>query len=206
MVKRSNTLRAIAQGVAFLGVAESAEPKLKRFYPVACRDALREIWGVEGVDDVKRRMSPRERDEMFADPLPLWFPERPLIAFNFALWEGPAARDRETYSRWLRRMTDLSFGLVKRLLLSVASPRKIIESAHEIWKADHTHGVMEGRCEADDRGTIVLRDSLFMQTPQARAGMAEMLRYIVELGGAKGAIEKHALVPPGVLQVKLRWA
>jgi hypothetical protein len=187
-------------------VGESGEPKLKRFYAVASCDALREIWGTDGVADVTRRMPERERHEMFAENLPIWFPERPLIAFNFALWEGPCDRDRERYFRWLRRMTDLSFGVVKKLVLSMASPRKILESAAELWKADHTHGVMEGRCEGDDHGTIILRDSVFVDTPQARAGMAENLRYIMELGGAKGAIEKHALVPPRTLEVRLRWA
>jgi hypothetical protein len=187
-------------------VGESAEPKLKRYQVIAGCDALREIWGADGVDDVKRRMPVRERGETFAEHLPLWFPERPFIAFNFALWEGPCARSRESYVRWLHRTTDLGFGVVKKLLLSTASPRKILESAADLWKADHTHGVMEGRLETDGRGTLTLRDSPFVDTPQARAGMAESLRYVVELAGAKGAIEKHALVPPRTLEVRLRWA
>lgn len=187
-------------------MGESGEPKLKRFYATACSDALREIWGADGVEDVKRRMPARERDEMFAEHLPIWFPERPLIAFNFALWEGPCGRDRERYFRWLRRQADLSFGVVKKLVLSMASPRKIIESAGELWKADHTHGVMEGRCEGDGHGTLVLRDSIFVDTPQARAGISENLRYIVELAGAKGVVEKHSLLPPRALEVRLRWA
>jgi hypothetical protein len=169
-------------------------------------DALREIWGADGLADVTRRMPVRERQEVFAEHLPLWFPERPLIALNYAIFEGLCDRKRELYFPWVHRMLDLSFGVVKKLVLSMASPRKVFESAAELWKADHTHGEMEGRCEADGRGTMVLHDSLFVDTPQARAAMAEMLRYIMELGGARGAIEKHALVPPRTLEVRLRWA
>jgi hypothetical protein len=187
-------------------VPESAEPKVKRFYAVASIDALREIWGADGLADVARRMPARERQEMLAEHLPIWFPERPLIAFNFALFEGLCDRRRELYFPWVHRMLDLSFGVVKKLVLGMASPRKILESAGELWKADHTHGVMQGRCEGDDRGTMVLRDSFFVDTPQARAAMAEMLRYILELGGARGAIEKHALVAPRTFEVRLRWA
>ncbi len=184
----------------------SAEPRIKSYYAQASRDALREIWGPRGVEDVAGRMAPAHRDELFAPRLPVWFPERVLIAFNFALWEGPVARRRDTYERWLWRTTDLSFGVVRRLVLSLASPRRIFESAPELWRADHTHGTLQGRCDDDRTGTFVLRDSPFVETPQGRAAISESFRYIVQLGGARGAVEKHALTAPGVLEVRLRWA
>jgi hypothetical protein len=186
-------------------MGDEAEPRIKRFYASASRDAVRALWGEAGLSDVAARMSEVDREAMLAPHLPLWVRERALIAFNFALWEGPVDRNRQRYERWLHAMTDMSFGVVKRLVLSLASPEKVLLVSGEMWKADHTHGVMTGHCEGK-RGTLTLAGSAFVETPQARAGMAEMTRYIMQLAGAKGVVEKHALVPPGVLEVKLRWA
>jgi hypothetical protein len=186
-------------------MGEAAEPGIKRFYVAASRDAVRAVWGEDGLADVAGRMSERDRETIFAPHLPLWVRERALIAFSFALWEGPVDRKRERYEKWLHTMTDMSFGVVKRLVLSMASPEKVLLGAGDLWKADHTHGVMTGRFDGH-RGIITLTDSPFVETPQARAATAEMLRYIMELAGAKGVLEKHALVPPGILEVKLHWA
>jgi len=186
-------------------MGDASEPKIKRFYAAASRDAVRVLWGEAGLADVAARMTERDREVMLAPDLPLWVPERALIAFNFALWEGPVDRARPRYEKWLHTMTDMSFGVVKRLVLSMASPEKVLLASGEMWKADHTHGVMTGRCDGK-RGMVTLTGSEFVATPQARAGMAEMSRYILQLAGAKGVVEKHALVPPGVLEIKLRWA
>ena len=188
-----------------MAVGESAEPKIKRFYAAAARDAVRALWGDDGVADVAARMSDDDRDAMLAPHLPLWVRERAFIAFSFALWEGPVGRTRERYERWLHTMTDMSFGVVKRLVLSMASPQKVFLSSGDLWKADHTHGTMAGRVDGH-RGIITLTDSPYVETPQGRAAIAELLRYILELAGAKGVIEKHVLVPPGTLEVKFRWA
>ncbi|HEY3820474.1 MAG TPA: hypothetical protein VGL81_25085 [Polyangiaceae bacterium] len=186
-------------------MGEEGEPKVKRFYAAAARDAVRVIWGEKGLADVAARMSEAHRAAMLVPDLPQWVPERALIAFNFALWEGPVDRARPRYEKWLHTMTDMSFGVVKRLVLSMASPEKVILVAGDMWKTDHTHGEMVGRCEGK-RGTLTLSGSPYVETPQGRAGMAEMSRYILQLAGAKGVVEKHALVPPGVLEIKLRWA
>jgi hypothetical protein len=186
-------------------MGDDVEPKIKRFYVAASRDAVRDLWGESGLADVASRMAAFDRDAMLDPQLPAWVRERALIAFSFALWEGPVGRVRTRYERWLHRMTDMSFGVVKRLVVSLASPEKILESAGAMWKADHTHGVMTGRCDGR-RGVLTLADSPYIETPQGRAATAEMLRYILQLAGARGVVEKHALVPPGILEVKLRWA
>jgi hypothetical protein len=186
-------------------VGKSDEPMIKSFYVAASRDAVRAIWGDVGMADVAARMTDCDRETVLAPRLPVWVPERALVAFNFALWEGPVDRNRERYFTWLHRMTDMSFGVVKRLVLSMASPERAVASAADLWKADHTHGRMEGRVDGH-RATFTLVESPYVETPQGRAGMAEILRYILELAGAKGVLEKHALVPPSTLEVKVRWA
>jgi hypothetical protein len=186
-------------------VGKSDEPMVKRFYVTASLDAARSLWGDGAMADVAARMSVADRDAVHAPHLPLWVREHALIAWNFALWEGPVDRKRQRYEAWLHRMTDLSFGVVKRLVLSMASPEKVLTSAADLWKSDHTHGRMLGHCDGN-RGIVTLVDSPYVETPQGRAGIAEMLRYIMQLAGARGAIERHALVPPRALEVRLHWA
>jgi hypothetical protein len=183
------------------------EPKVKSYFAIASREAVREVWGDEGVRAVSASLAPRVRDDVFAEPLPLWIAERSFIALHLAMYETVAERNREEYFRVLRKMTDKSFGVVRRFLVTIASPSRFLESAGSMWKADHTHGSLEGRCDANGRGgALVLRDSPFTETPHARRGIAENLRYVLELTGANGAVATHALVAPGVLEIKLRWA
>jgi len=177
---------------------------MKRYYFRAAVDATRATWGEAGVKDAATRMPARERDEFFAEPLPEWAPTRAMIAWNFALWEGPVRRDKPVYFSWVRRMTDLSFGRVKKLFLSMATPEKLIASAGELWNAEQTTGTLDGLVHGKT-GTLVLRHHPYTETPQARAGISEMMRYSVELTRAKGATSTHALIAPGALQIKIRW-
>ena len=179
---------------------------MKRYFATATRDALREQWGNAGVRDTAERVPQRVRDDILHDR-GTWVSERSFIAFHIAIFEGVAGHDRETYNRIIRRTTEMSFGVVRKLLVSMASPRRIFESGPAIWKADHTHGVLECRLhESGHRGVLALRDSPFTESPHARAGLAENLRYVLELSGAKGAIETHGPAGPGVLEIKVRWA
>ena len=59
--------------------------------------------------------------------------------------------------------------------------------------------------DAAGSGRIVLRDHPYTETPQARAGYAEMVRYVIELTRAKDVTETHSLLAPGVLEIKVRW-
>jgi hypothetical protein len=188
-------------------VIQPGEPQLKRYFAVASRDALREQWGEAGVQATAAMLEPRIRDDVLAERPAIWVPERSFIAFHIAVFEGVAGHDREVYARLVRRATELSFGVVRRLLVSLASPRRVFDSGPAMWRADHTHGVLECRLhESGKQGVLSLRDSPFTESPHARAGLAENLRYVVELSGAKGVVETHALASPGVLEIKLRWA
>src|SRR5579872_4152667 len=117
---------------------------MKRYYLRAGIDAARTLWGEGGLDDVRARMPEPERDEFFAERPPDWITTRSMIAFNFALWEGPAARNKARYFPWVRLTTDLSFGRVKKLFLSMASPEKLVLSSGDLWKAEQTAGTLEG--------------------------------------------------------------
>jgi len=178
---------------------------IRSFYAVAARDAAAQLWGPGCFEDIAARMAPRERDELFAERLDAWFPERALIAACFAVWEGIADRDRERYSAWIDAMMDLSFGRIKRLFLSMATPDKLFTMAPKLWREGHTHGELVGILHGPGRGTLILRDHPYTETPQARATISESMRHIVSLTRAKSVSESHALVEAGALEMKIRW-
>ena len=63
---------------------------------------------------------------------------------------------------------------------------------------------MLGTCEGK-RAIFLLSDHPYTETPQARATMAEILRYNIELTRAKNVTETHARRVDGALEVKVKW-
>jgi hypothetical protein len=177
---------------------------MKGFYLRAFHRAASEKWGEEGLRDIRARMPIREADEAFAENVPAWVPERVVVAWCFALWEGPADRKRPQYVAWLQRHMDLSFGHVRKWLIGLASPHKLIELAGDVWKRDHSSGKLAAVADGK-RAVFTLRDHPYVDTPQARASIAEIYRYSLQLTRAKNVTETHALVAPGTLEVKVRW-
>jgi hypothetical protein len=184
----------------------TSRPASVRGYVIrAFRDAAGELWGAGGLADIAARMPEASRIEAFRDRLSTeWIDEAHVIAWCFATWEGPAGRDKPAYFRFVQRQTDLGFGRVRRFLLSVATPLKLLAKAPELWSLDHSHGKME--CEAEERrASLVLRDHPYTETPQARATIAEAFRYTLALTRAKDVTESHALDRPGMMTVRLKW-
>jgi len=186
-------------------VGPPPEPAMKGFYLTAFHRAAGEQWGQDGLRDIRARMPPREAEEAFVERAPLWVPERVVVAWCFALWEGPADRKRPGYVAWLHRHMDLSFGRVRKWLIGLASPHKLVEMAGNVWRRDHSHGTLSGAADGK-RAVFTLHDHPYVDTPQARASIAEVYRYSVELTRAQNVTETHALVAPGTLEVRVRWA
>jgi hypothetical protein len=164
------------------------------------------MWGEDGLRDITDRMPPSSRGEMLRETGSEreWIAEAHVIAWCFAVWEGPANRDRAIYFELLKRQTDLGFGRIRRFFLSMATPSMLFAKAPSMWSQDHTHGTLE--CAVEGTSAIVtLRDHPYTETPQARATIAEVFRYTISLANARGVTESHALEQPGVLRVKIRW-
>lgn len=177
---------------------------LRRFYLVALRDAARDVWGATAEKAIVDAISERERDEAVDPRRPDWVPERVIVAYGLATWEGPAARDRPTMQRFLRRHVDHGFGRVRRLLLGLAQPTRFFESIPSYWRQDHTHGVVTTRLEPG-LGIVELRDHPYIASVHMRTGMAEIFRYTVSLMRARNVTESHALAPDGSLVMRIRW-
>lgn len=180
------------------------EPKLRRFYLVALRDAARDLWGEAGVQAILARMPHLEREEARDEARLEWIPERVIIAWGLATWEGPAARDRAVLNRFLARHVDHGFGRLRRVLLRFAPPATFFENVPRYWRHDHTHGVLE--TQVDGRlGVVHLRDHPYVESPQSRAAIAEIFRYTVQSMRAKNVTEVHTVESDGAMSIRVRW-
>lgn len=177
---------------------------IRRFYLVALRDAARDLWGHAAEKGIVEAIAPRERDETLDLKRPDWISERVIIAYGLAVWEGPAARDRPTMNKFLRRHVDHGFGRVRRFLLGLAQPARFFENVPTYWRQDHSHGVIEARVEPG-LGVVELRDHPYATTVHMRTGIAEIFRYTVSLMRARNVTETHALTPDGALVMRIRW-
>jgi hypothetical protein len=177
---------------------------MKKYYVVAARDAARWAWGPGGVEDIAQRMPERERAETFADVLPPFVSFRAMHALGLGIWNGPAKHSRPDYFRFLHKTTDMSFGRVRKVLIGMASPEKILSMADELWKSDHTHGSWEAHV-AQGRARLVLSGHPYADTPHGRTSLAEQIRYIVQRTRAREVTASHGPLGPGAMQITLRW-
>ena len=184
------------------------EPCTRRIVVPAYRRAVVDLFGDAGRTQVIALLDGDSRDEFVRDVTPNreWIPARHLIAWSFAVWEGPANRQREPMAELVRRQWDLSFGVVRKLLLHMASPSAIVARLPQIWKQDHTAGTLEAVLDDGGSGaTLRMSDTPFIETPQARAGMAEIYRHAFAQTRARNVTETHALEAPNRMVLRLRW-
>lgn len=182
-------------------------PCARGYLLTAFRNAALETFGATGVEELVAALDPATRARTFgaSGPPPKWIPEADLIACAYVIWEGPAHRDRNAYNTFLRRQVDLGTGRVQRALLSLASARRVLDRAPSIWSSEHSHGVLEVEHHSDTSASVHLRDHLYVETPQARATIAEVFRYIVGLTRADEVTETHALDGTSAVVVRLSW-
>jgi hypothetical protein len=173
------------------------EQRTKGIVLHAMRLAVLDVWGEAGLADVAPRISAENRrDTMDRSASPLeWLPERYLVEWHEAVWNGPARHDDEAFCRVINRRLDFGFGRVRRALLGLVGPEGVIKRSSELWKHDHTHGTLTASYETSKRTvTGTLSDHLFCEVPIARRALAETIRYVVQLSrGVKKARESHGL-------------
>lgn len=132
-----------------------------------------------------------------------WTPVQHMIDWSLAVWEGPAGRERPLMVDYTRRQVALGFGRLRRALIAVASPRLLLTRAPELWDKDNRGGKVSVQL-GEHEGVWTLVDHPYCEVPHARAAMAEVLRYCVELTRARDVTESHGLYR-GALEVRVRW-
>jgi hypothetical protein len=175
------------------------------FAAPAARRAAVEVWGATGVAAIEARL-PAEARPCFAEGAPPreWMPTGHFIAWMYAAFEGPAEHDLDVTKAYVRRVFDLSYGVIRRFILHMARPEDVIPKLPKMWKQDQTGGEMT--VEVRERGAVIrLSNSPYTRTVYTRAGMAENYRYALSLTRAKNVVEWHALESEGVLVMWFKW-
>jgi hypothetical protein len=170
--------------------------------------AVREIWGDEGLRDIAERLPADTRAATTGPEFNAlsWYPSRYVIDWDTAKMAGPARGDEEAFRRSVDRGTDLGFGRIRRAFLSFATPVLLANKAAELWRHDHTHGTLtvDSTNRAEGRARVTLVGHPFVGAPVSRSAFAEVLRYILSLSRARNVRETHALTGEALV-VALTW-
>ncbi len=174
----------------------------------AMRLAVLDVFGDAGLAEVAPRVSAdtcAQTVDASASPL-AWVPERFLVEWHEAVWDGPARRDDAALCRVINRRLDFGFGRVRKALLGLVGPEGVTRRAGELWKHDHTHGVFAVTTGSDGKSAAgTLSEHVFCESPIARRALAETFRYIVHLSrGVKVARETHGLHGAS-LAIRVTW-
>jgi hypothetical protein len=102
------------------------------------------------------------------------------MAWQEAVWSGPAHASTDELRRYTERVVDAGFGRVRRLLVNLVTPATLCTRAAELWHDEHTHGEIS----AEPRGQLViirLSQHPYVTRPIACLVMAESLRHAASL-------------------------
>ena len=153
------------------------------------------MWGDAGLREIGRILPEDVRAATVDNILVVgdWQPERYIMAWYEAVMSGPAKGDRAVFCAWIDHMMDFGFGTVRKLLLQLASPEQVASKAGELWRHDHTHGVLTTSGESSTY-VFTLRDHPYTTTLLGRLAVTEVYRYATSLTRVKSAVARHALV------------
>lgn len=184
-----------------------AEPCARRTIFAGFRYAASDVFGRDALQQVAELMSDEARrrciDVAVIDEEML--PERFVLEWYEAAWEGLAERDRDLYNRFLTRMMDHGFGRVRKLLLGMATPVMLAQKASQLWRHDHSHGELTCHTTGERSLQLQLRDHVYVDTPLARSSIAEIYRYVGSLSRRKNVTSKHFLKDERILAVNIEW-
>src|SRR5262249_8003608 len=130
-----------------------------------------------GLRTIREQMTAEVREQTL-DPILLskeMLPERYVMAWYDAVWEGPAKRQQAPFCTFLDRMMDHGFGRVRTVLLGFVAPAQLAEKASGLWRHDHNTGTLT-TSTSGTVSTFVLRDHVYTTTPLSRLAIAEIYR------------------------------
>jgi hypothetical protein len=187
-------------------VAETSEPCASQRVFVASRLAVLSLWGEAGLADVASRLPVDARSSLIDSAIisEAWLPERFVMAWQEAVWNGPCQGDGTALRHYTDRVVDSGFGRVRRLLVSMVTPVTLCTRAAELWHDEHTHG----QISAEPKGNVVvirLRDHPYVARPISCLVMAESLRHAASLTRVRHVAQMHHMVD-GALEVRLTWS
>jgi hypothetical protein len=182
-----------------------ALPLVHRKSLLGFRAACEQMWGERGLEAISRRLSADVRERTAGMlPLPEWIPLDDLIAWHFAVWDGPAEHNERVFTQHVRATVDQGFGRVKRFLLSMSTPRSLAPRVAALWSDEYSTGRLKVTRIEEHSVELSLRDHSYVGIPLMQGVISEVYRYVVSLTQVKNVTEVHA-VRDGALVVVLRW-
>jgi hypothetical protein len=186
--------------------SSKAEHLAHRRTVVGLRPAVEEVWGKPGVDAVRAALPP----EYLAStgglvPADEWVPVPFVVAWNDAVWEGPAARDRRVFREYVKATVHHGFGRVRKFFLTLATPELLVEKATEMWRAEYTTGELTSRLDAPGRASFVLKQHPFVLNATSSEVLAEAFR-CVGMYTTRAPIRQQMTRDGTVLRITLNWS
>ncbi len=181
------------------------EPLTRRKNVLGFRTACERTWGT-GAYEQTLALLPNDVREATAGLLPMeeWVPEAFVVAWVGAVWRGPAKQDEATIRRYVASTVAHGFGHVRRLFLRVLTPDIFAKRGPDLWREEHSTGVLEAKLVGERLVRLRLSDHPYIETPLMRIAVAEALRFTTSLTRAKNVTEKHA--PRGTpLLIDIAW-
>jgi hypothetical protein len=180
------------------------EPRAAQRVFVASRAAALALYGDAGLREIAARLPVEARwlaeSAIITDA---WLPERFVMAWQEAVWGGPARTDLDAFCVYIHRVVDAGFGRVRRLLVNMVTPATLCKRAAELWHDEHTHG--EISAEPDGQLVVIrLREHPYVKRPIACLVMAESLRRAASLTRVRHVEQTHRVLDDA-LEVRLTW-
>lgn len=175
---------------------------------VAFKNAVVEKWKEPGWKLVVDGLPPDSREAICPAGIVSgagWIAERHMVKLSEAIFNGPATSDYEIYRAHLKRVIELGFGRVRRVLVQFAHPHAVLRRAPELWKHDHSHGELTITIE-DKSALAIVTHEILTATQLSRFTAAEMFRAVLSLTSAKEVKEEHGLDADGRLRVLFKWS
>jgi hypothetical protein len=163
------------------------------------------MWGPQGMEAIARGLPPDVRERTAGmRPLSEWIPLDDLIEWHLAVWNGPADRSEQVFTRHIRATVDQGFGRVKRFLLSVSTPHTLAPRVAALWRDEYSTGSLAVTRMGDRSVQLSLSDHPYVDIPLMQYVIAEVYRHVVSLTQVKDVSEVHA-IRDAALVVVLRW-
>jgi hypothetical protein len=176
----------------------------------AFRAAAAELWDVTVLTELGVQLSADTRrstvDALFilADAR---FPERYVVEWLQAVWQGPCGRDHGKLRSFMGRVCAHGFARMRRMLLETTSPEQLVDKVAAIWESQHSHGKMTMELCGPNQMRVRLADHPYVEWPLTRTALGEFCRYVVSLcRGVKEVDEfNNRRDADGAFSADLRW-
>ena len=172
---------------------------------IGFRVACELMWGATGYAAIRSAL-PGDVSDRTAGmrPLPDWVELDDLIAWHMAVWNGPAKRDEKIMTEHIHRTVDQGFGRVRRVLLSISTPKTLAPRVVSLWSEEYSTGRLEASKVEGRSVQLTLSEHPYVELALMRFVISEVFRYIVSLTQVKNVTAVHT-VRDSKLLVVLRW-